>query len=146
MARRLKNTEREIFADFSDRYRLCWACGIPDGMRDASIDFTRNLERAHIIGGSGRVHDVRNLAMLCALCHRLHHGDTIRRPDGKPLPNLRFDHLLWLQYRFEGYIDREFLRSIRTSKFIPRPSIVPAWHLSQFHRWQGVEHSQWRRR
>lgn len=144
MSRRLTDEDREMFAEFSSDYRLCWACGIPDGQRDTLIDHPRNLERAHIIGGAGRVHDRRNLARLCAMCHRLHHGDTIRRPNGKPLPNLRFDHLLWLQYRFEGYIDRKFLRSIRISQFIPRPCIVPAWHLAQFRKWQGCEHSQWR--
>jgi hypothetical protein len=149
MPKRLTDDAREMFEAFTFEYPFCWACGIPDAPQwveaiHIRIDYPRHMERAHIIGGSGRVHDRRNLAMLCKLCHDLSHGATIR-VGSKVLPNLRLDHLLWLQMRFEQRVDRPFLRELLRRPGLPTLRAVPIWHRTQFNQWQGVTHVDYRK-
>ncbi len=154
MPKPLTKIERAMFQAFTADYPFCWACGIPANPTwveaiHATIDYPRNLERAHIIGGAGRVHDRRNLAMLCKLCHGAAHHERIRIGDGVTsgtavyLPNLYLEHLLWLQFRLEGRVDRRFLRPLR-GQALPNISQVPHWFRVSFQHWQGCDHKTWK--
>lgn len=145
MARRLTKEELDMYEAFNRDFNYCWACGIPHGKRDYAIDFPRNLERAHIVGGCGRrVTERCVISMLCHLCHRLNHGDIIR-VQGEPLPKLELRHLLWLKGRMDGRVDRKRLRELR-GRELPIARKPPAWFVGQFQRWQGVNHDQLRKR
>lgn len=149
MAKRLTDAERETLAKFTVDHSFCWACG-HSGMGWSTaqgIDYPRNLERAHIIGGAGRKHDRRNLALLCKLCHDLSHGMFIRKrlnSDRELLPHLRRDHLLWLKVRFDGRVDRKYLREI-AGKRMPPVVVVPVWYQREFFKRQQCTHSKWNR-
>ncbi len=148
MVKQLTDDEREMFQQFTADYPMCWACGVPEKpswveTTHGKPDYPRNLERAHIIGGAGRIHDRRNLAMLCKMCHDITHGARIFTGKEYMKP-LRLDHILWLQYRMEGCVDRKFLRSISVSIFLPRLTPVPTWYRNQFVLNRGITHEQWR--
>lgn len=148
MPRRLTKDERDMFANFTADYPFCWACGIPANPSwvesiHVKLDYPRNLERNHIIRGAGRVHDRRNISMLCKLCHDLS-GFAVIRLDRHFLPHVELRHLLWLQLRFEGRIDRPFLRQLR-GQTLPKPAPVPKWFRDSFFGWQGVDHKDWSR-
>ena len=102
MARKLSDSERAMFEAFMAEHSSCWACGWEPGrVRPISRDNWAapfKLENHHIVGGSGRKHLRDNLARLCSLCHRLHHGDRIR-VDGSLLPQLTLANVLWLKAR-----------------------------------------------
>ena len=90
------------------------------------------LEIAHIVGGSGRVADRRAINRLCAGCHMLNHGHSVRL-NGALLPVLTLEHMLWLKERNdpENY-DLEFIKSLRIKSHEPiQPMILPGWFIVQ---------------
>lgn len=130
-----KATERDklVLAAFSRDFEYCWACGIWEYTRERqAIDYPRWLETHHIIRGSGRIHDRRNLARLCKLCHDLHHGHVIRAK-GVALPPLSLGNVLWLKSRHDT-LDREFLSDLRP-KQLPRAARPDEFFFAEYHKW-----------
>lgn len=133
--KRLKESERDMYAEFTAKFPFCFAC-FWNRFSERRSWMLNELNRAHLVGGAGRVADVRAIVMLCAGCHRLSHGDQIRFPPGhfppQWLPNLRLEHLLWLKNKLdpENY-DRNFLCQLKMVRAIPTVRETPAWFNQQ---------------
>ena len=142
---KLTPDDREMYAAFTSDFPYCMACGIPDGTRDKTIDYWRKFERHHIIA-SGRVTTRENIAMLCTLCHHLEQGYMIR-VNGKPLPKLRLEHVLWLKRVLDNdHWDRRYLATLAGRKTLPDIVPPPLWYQHQFARWHGIKHREWARK
>jgi hypothetical protein len=109
----------------------CWNCNNDPQMR---------LDIAHIIGGSGRTHDRRNILRLCRDCHRAQHGE---KWPGSP-PQLKLEHMLWLKRKHDiEFYDREYLKGLRIQRnFLPRARKPEGWDL----RIAGFQHRPWKER
>lgn len=121
----------EMYAQFRSEYYRCWACGFDEERsRYKHVYYWAapvRLECAHILGGISRVHDRRNISLLCTVCHRLAHGDTIRRMDTSVLPTLSLANMLWLKKAHDpDNYDRAFLQSLRSKK-LPRALRPNPW-------------------
>lgn len=129
--------EKRILDAFAGEFCFCWACGNHGFGSFSGLDYPRHLAIAHIIGGAGRKpHDRRNLARLCTMCHDLSHGSTIRH-NGRPLPQLKLRHVLWLKHKFDReHYDRRFLRSLRP-KIMPPAQEPPRFFRQQFEQYRG---------
>lgn len=127
------NAKQKIYAAFAQQFPYCWACGIGVGLpagyavlRDG-VEYSRNLEICHILGGSARVHQRLALWRGCQLCHRLSEATQVRAEDGELLPRLTLANVLWLKrdhdrphYRPDG------LRALWW-KNLPGPELPPEW-------------------
>ena len=114
MAKRATNEEREMYGDFASEFHYCWFC-----QHRRTRPVIDELHIAHIIGGSGRSHDRRNIIRLCILCHKAQHGE---RWPGSP-PQLTLANMLWLKKTFDPiYYDRAYIQSRR----IQRNHLPPA--------------------
>lgn len=143
---KLTADDREMYAEFTSDFPYCMACGIPDGTRDKTIDYPRHLERAHIIGGAGRVADREDIWMACKLCHDVSHGARIVVA-GKPLPKLRLEHVLWLKRVLDNdHWNRRYLATLAGRKTLPDIVPPPLWYQHQFARWHGIKHREWARK
>lgn len=140
---RLTAQERDMYEQFTREFPFCYAC-FWSKVSKWRTWHRPELHRAHIIGGSGRRADRRDIVMLCEGCHRLSHGATIKAfasyaqqaaatlgEDVKPirLPNLRLDHILWLKHKLDPeHYDRNYLCEIKQVKAIPPARPTPEWH------------------
>ena len=126
--KRLTNSEKEMYAEFTKDFPFCFACYWSEYANFRRWMFPQ-LERAHIVGGSGRVADRRDIVMLCNGCHLLAHGATIRKsPKQDALPNLRIDHLMWLKNRIDGeHYDRDYLCQLKQQNALPPVRQTPTW-------------------
>jgi len=125
-------------ATFRAEFDYCMACGIPQGGYD-EINYPRNLENAHIVGGPGRNRqdDRRHLVRLCRLCHDLNHGRVIKSK-GRLLVTLDLAHLLWIKSKLDPkYYDREELQRW-LPKRLPRAHRPPRWQCESFARWRPL--------
>ena len=122
-----------MYEQFASTFDFCWACGRL---------WVFGLENAHIIGGSGRTHDRRNITRLCGVCHKLAHGHTIRDQDGSKLPLLKLPHLLWLKARLDPeWYDVRYLKSLRIKRREPlRQHRVPHIFFEAFMIARGEDH------
>ena len=133
---RLTLAERTMYEVFMQTFTFCMACGINPKKQIDKFFPVRWLENAHILGGSSRTADRRNILRLCKLCHDLAHGHTIRDQNKEPLPNLSRANLLWLKHaRDSEHFDLDYLNSISIGN-MPTPEEPPAWFMSEFERWQ----------
>lgn len=110
-----------MYNQFVADHQFCWCCGVGDrewyGQALDGIDYDRKLENHHIRRGVSRVDDRRNLSRLCTLCHALT-GNAAIRLEGKLLPVLTLNHVLWLKH-IHDVLDRPFLRSISVKPWLP---------------------------
>ncbi len=127
MAKRLTKQEGEMYSDFAETFQYCWACfSVPRSLADGF-----RLEIAHICGGSGRSADRRNITRLCAQCHRLNHGHTIKEA-GIRLPHLDLGHLLTLKLEFDPfYYDSVYLISRMIRNRLPEFEVLPEYFLER---------------
>lgn len=133
----LTKTESEMYDQLQVEFPFCMCCGIPKNASLYTMDYSRWLENAHILGGTGqRKTDRRNLLRLCKLCHDLTHGHTIKDKNKNQFPNLTRKNLLWVKQRQDPeHFDIKYLDSIGIQN-MPTPEEPPAWFLAEFELWQ----------
>ncbi len=125
MVRKLTDEQRAMFAQFMREHPRCWSCGWCQGKAKVAPDYAGpvKLENHHIVGGSGRKHARWNLARLCSICHRVHHGDRIRLSSGELLPSINRGQVLFLKRAHDStWFDVTKLDSIAIGVM---PSIEP---------------------
>lgn len=111
MARSATEDQKRMYAEFAAEFPQCMLCGW--GMDRPWRTFRKwmipAVDNAHIIGGSGRSHDRRNIVRLCRGCHSLHHHHRIM-VDGKYLPFVDLEHLLWIKRAYDPeFYDLQYL-------------------------------------
>ena len=116
--------DKAMYAKFIADNPCCWACRVQPLPSEFSDDREwSQLHNCHIVGGAGRVHDRRVLVRGCKAHHWLNEGETLRH-EGKPLPRLTLENMLWLKRRF-CVLDVEFIRECRRKKngivVVPEP-------------------------
>ena len=117
MAKRSTSEEKEMYGEFACMFPYCWFCA-----HRQNRAVLQELHIAHIIGGSGRSHDRRNILRLCRDCHRAQHGEHW---PGCP-PQLTLANMLWLKKRFDPeFYDREYLQSRRIKRNHLPPARMP---------------------
>lgn len=127
MPKRLTTEQTLMFKQFMEEFTACWACGWRLELYLSRDWMISRLENAHIIGGSGRKQDRRNIARLCSGCHRLSHGDIIRIA-GEPLPKLTLGNILHLKQEFDPeFYSPDYLIDIKIGVFLPEPEKLPYW-------------------
>lgn len=125
--------DKKILDAFASEFWFCWACGWSPNCPWRTWHVGK-LDIAHIAGGAGRHHDRENLVRLCAGCHRLLHGDRINVDPWGYLPRLELAHILWLKEVFDpSWYDRDYLRTARANRHLPRKKKLPYWQVREFH-------------
>ena len=115
--------------------KFCWACGIqcqPYGYetyRHVPWYAPFMIERAHIVGGPGRIECRQVVNLLCSLCHSLNHR-SVHRVEGTVLPFLERSHMIWLKQKFDPeFFDIELLNQ-QSIGICPDPEEPPQWFIS----------------
>lgn len=116
--------------------KFCWACGVqpqPYGYeRYAKIwhNAPFMIERAHIVGGAGRIEKRECVNLLCSLCHNLNHREVFRLEDNTTLPFLDRCHMVWIKQLFDPeWFNRELLDQCCVG-ICPDPEEPPQWFLN----------------
>lgn len=109
------------YSQFAELFPFCFACHAP-----------WYLDIAHIVGGSGRVDDRRDIVRLCRQCHMLNHGATILK-SGVPLPKISLENMLALKLEHDPvFFDVPFLQSLRIKRHEPlEPKRLDDWFYRQ---------------
>ena len=119
MPKRLTKTESDMYLTFRETFPFCWACRVehlPNVYYHGSWrHLTQELDAAHIVGGSGRTADRRNITRLCRIHHGAQHGTLFRATRSTPLPRvLTLGNMCWLKQRFDTeFFDLEYIQSLR---------------------------------
>lgn len=142
MAKRATTEQRRMYAEFVEDFPFCWVCGWSEGFREHGRS---ELHCAHIVGGSGRRHDRRDLWRACEVCHCVSHGETRKLATGEILPAISLSNVVWLKKIFDcDHFDLEYLKCLRIKRaepIVPEPLVEMYRRL--FKKNVGVEHSLW---
>lgn len=116
-------TARLILQDFAAAFDRCAVCHWPES------DSRRRLEIHHLMGGSARKHDRRNLLRLCSQCHGIYHG-------GKLFGNFPdIDKRILLGCKRDedpDHYDPSFLAGLKHRKHLGyEPDEVPQWYRNE---------------
>lgn len=112
--------DHDYAAEYSDFRWIgplcCWACGRYGP-----------TERAHIVNKPRR-EDTRAVIKLCAICHKIQHGERLA---GEERPRLLVEHMLWLKSRIDpSRYDRAWLQRHTVGR-LPTARAVADWYLMQ---------------
>lgn len=118
----------------AQRCAVCWAPGFLRGV---------DLHKHHLLGGSRRIDDPRNLLFLCmqwgdgaCRCHDLLHGERIRRADGTLWPNLTLGMLLGVKKECDSAnFDLEWLQETLGRRRLPDIEPLPVCFQLERMRW-----------
>ena len=117
-----KAEQKELLA-WVEQHRCCAVCWWPES------DGRRRLEVHHLIGGSGRKHDIRQYLRLCDRCHGVLHSGKIF--SGQPDLDKRIVLGVKQDCDPENY-DPAFLASLKHKKHLGYdPAPLPDYYLQE---------------
>jgi hypothetical protein len=125
----MNKAERAALLDWVQLHRCCGVCWWPES------DGRRRLEVHHLVGGSGRKHDIRQYVRLCERCHGVLHSGKIYAAT----PDLTNAILLYTKQECDpDNYDPEFLASLRHKKHLGyEPEPIPDYYLQERQRNTG---------
>lgn len=139
MAKRATTDQKLMYGAFAEEFQICWICGY-DGRSFRAWGFPK-LDIAHVVGGSGRRHDRRDVWRACEACHRISHGARVMIR-GELAPMITLSHVLWVKKLFDPcYYDVPYLMSLRIKRCEPiAPKKLPKFYLDMFGKIRGSAH------
>lgn len=115
---------------WANQHHHCFACGIPSARAPwpgAAVH--------HIVGGSNRSDEPTNLALLCARCHSLYHGDRIRKTNGTYWPRLTLGMVLTLKASLDPQEYDPARLAVLRGQALPEQEGIPEDFLEEFRKW-----------
>jgi hypothetical protein len=119
----MTSKDKLLFQEFAAAFDRCAVCHWPES------DPRRRLEIHHLMSGSARKHDRRNLLKLCSQCHGIYHGGKIfgNFPD--------IDKRILLGAKRDedpDHYDPRFLAELRHRKHLGyEPEEIPEWYRTE---------------
>lgn len=126
-----------MFEEFCEEHDYCWSCGW-DAHSGIHKWHVPRLETHHVLRGAERVQDRRNLARLCAGCHRLAHGDRIRNSRGNYFPVLKLANILWLKRKHDRDHFDPLWFDLHTALLIPHIERPDPWFDEEYRRHRRI--------
>lgn len=137
MRRVRRNDKPELRAEWAvSQVQRCACCWAPSGN---GIE----LHRHHLLGGSQRIDDQRNLILLCfqwqpnqPRCHDLYHGHKIPKGNGEYWTPLTLGMLLVLKAESDpNKYDPDWLRE-KYRRALPDPEPLPEEYIREREKWE----------
>ena len=130
--------EKELlFDEFCEEFPFCWSCGWNPHYAIHRWHVPK-LDIHHSLGGPNRIHDRRNLARLCAGCHRLAHGDRLRDSLGDRIPALSRSNIFWLKRERDRDFYDPMWYELRGSIIVPKLERPDPWFDKQYRHYRKI--------